>query len=277
MILGYINWNASPEIFSVPQDVWLIGGLTVRWYGLLFAASFFFGYLIVQNIFKKEGIKQELLDKLTIYMALGVIIGARLGHCFFYQPGYYLENPWEIIQVWKGGLASHGAAIGILLALYMFARKVKKPYLWILDRMVIVVALSGLFIRTGNFINSEIIGKPASFNWAVIFNKVDNIPRHPAQIYEALSYSLIFLFLMFAYYKLNYGKIKGLMFGIFLITVFTARFIIEFFKDVQVNFEKSMTLNMGQILSIPFVIAGIVMIFFSLKSKPEQEQEQKQL
>ncbi|GAB4302185.1 MAG: prolipoprotein diacylglyceryl transferase [Marinilabiliales bacterium] len=262
MTLFYITWNVDPEIFS-------IGGLSIRYYGLLFASAFFFGYLIISKVFKKEGVDIKHLDRLTVYMALGTIIGARLGHCFFYEPGYYLNHPMEILMVWKGGLASHGGAIGILIALYLFSRKIKKPYIWILDRVVIVVALAGLFIRTGNLMNSEIVGKPTELPWGFIFvRNGDDFARHPAQIYEALSYFLIFIVLYFLYFKKEFGQKQGYLFSIFLIVLFTVRFLIEFVKDVQVEAEKSMTLNLGQWLSLPFIIIGAgLLIYYILRHK----------
>ncbi|MBE9467821.1 MAG: prolipoprotein diacylglyceryl transferase [Bacteroidetes bacterium] len=259
MLLNYITWNVNPEIFH-------IGSLSIRWYGLLFAMSFFFGYVIMQKFFKKEKLPIELLDKLTFYMFLGTVIGARLGHCLFYEPSYYLNNPFEIIKIWHGGLASHGAAIGILIALYLFSRKVHKPFLWTMDRVVIVVALAGFLIRTGNLMNSEIIGNPTTVAWAFIFERIDNIPRHPAQIYEALSYLLLFVVLYRLFVKTDISKKQGLIFSIFLVVLFLARFFIEFLKAVQVNFENHMTLDMGQWLSIPFIIIGVVM-FFVLNKK----------
>jgi phosphatidylglycerol---prolipoprotein diacylglyceryl transferase len=269
-MLNYIIWNVDPNIFSIPQDVPIIGGFSVRWYGLLFAMSFAVGYVIMQRIFKNENIPTKVLDELTTYMLIFTIVGARLGHCLFYEPEYYLSHPLEILKIWEGGLASHGAAIGIITGLYFFSRKNKKPFLWIMDRIVIVVALSGFFIRTGNLMNSEIFGDVTSLPWGFIFKRyyiqaytVD--PRHPTQIYEALSYLLIFLFLFRSYWKQK-GKVKqGLLFGWFLVLVFGVRFLIEFIKVPQVGFEENMTLNMGQWLSIPFVILGFIMIFLSQK------------
>lgn len=265
MILNYIVWNVDPNIFTLPQDWPLIGGFSVRWYGLLFAMSFAVGYVIMQRIFKNENISNKVLDELTTYMIIFTIVGARLGHCLFYEPEYYLSHPIEILKIWEGGLASHGAAIGIITGLYFFARKNKKPFLWILDRIVIVVALSGLFIRTGNLMNSEIFGDVTSLPWGFIFKRyylyeytLD--PRHPTQIYEGLSYLLIFVFLYRSYWHKK-GNIKqGILFGWFLVLVFSARFFIEFIKVPQVGFEEHMVLNMGQLLSIPFVILGIFMI-----------------
>lgn len=259
MILNFITWNVDPEIVSF----WKI---SIRYYGVLFAAAFFFGYIIMQKIFKKEKLTIELLDNLTIYMAIGTVLGARLGHCLFYQPEYYLRNPLEILYIWHGGLASHGAAIGILIALYLFARKNKKPYIWILDRIVIVVALGGFFVRMGNLMNSEIYGIETSLPWGFVFIRDgQTLPKHPTQIYEALSYLLIFIVLYWVYNK-NQSKPKpGFIFGVFLIALFSVRFFIEFIKEVQVDFENTMTLNMGQWLSIPFILAGIYLLYASYK------------
>ncbi len=266
MILDFINWNVSPEIFHL--NVPAIGTISVRWYGLLFASSFYFGYLLFTRFFKKENIPVEVLDRLTIYMVIGTVVGARLGHCLFYEPDYYLSNPIEILMIWHGGLASHGAAIGILLALYLFSRKEKRSFLWVVDRIVITVALSGFFIRMANLMNSEIYGHETSLPWGFIFIKAgETVPKHPTQIYEALSYLIIFFFLLRYYYKHDGKPKEGMIFGIFLIVLFSARFLIEFIKNEQVDFEKSMPINMGQILSIPFIVAGAVIIFFVLRKK----------
>ena len=268
MIIDAINWNVNPEIFR-------IGNFAVRWYGLLFASGFVFGYLIFYKFFKKEGLTVEMLDKLTIYMALGVVIGARLGHCLFYEPDYYLKNPIEILKVWRGGLASHGAAIGILITLFLFIRKYKKSYIWILDRIVVVVALGGAMIRLGNLMNSEIYGIETNLPWGFVFLRNHEIvPKHPTQIYEALTYFAVFGLLFWIYLKTN-GKFRsGTLFGWFLILVFGSRFFIEFIKEVQVPFEESMTLNMGQLLSIPFVLLGIfILLFYCYKEKNTKSPE----
>lgn len=258
MILNYIHWNVDPEIFR-------IGSFAIRWYGLLFALAFYVSYLILSRIFKKEGISMEVLDKLTMYVFVGTVLGARLGHCLFYQPDYYLAKPIEILKIWEGGLASHGAAIGILIALWLFARKIKKPYTWILDRIVVVIALGGSFIRLGNLMNHEIIGVETNVSWAFIFNRIDEIPRHPAQLYESLSYLVIFLLLFYMFNKTNLKDKKGFIFSVFLICLFSVRFFIEYFKEVQVQFEQSMFINMGQILSIPFIIIGFIIMVYVLK------------
>jgi phosphatidylglycerol---prolipoprotein diacylglyceryl transferase len=265
MILNFINWNLDPEIVGF----W---GLSIRYYGVLFAASFFFGYIIMQKIFNKEGLKVELLDKLTVYMAIGTVLGARLGHCLFYEPTYYLANPIKILMIWQGGLASHGAAVGILISLWYFSKKNKKPYLWTLDRIVIVVALAGFFIRMGNLMNSEIYGIETSLPWGFIFVRDGQVvPKHPTQIYEALSYLVVFVLLYFIYNKKGVQVKQGLIFSLFLILMFTVRFLIEFIKEVQVGFEQSMSLNMGQWLSIPFVIIGFLLLYRSLKLQPDKK------
>ena len=260
-----ITWDVSPEIFS-------IGPLSIRWYGLLFAASFLIGFQIMLKIFKKEKKSQKDLNDLLWYMIIGTIVGARLGHCLFYNPEYYLSNPIEILKTWKGGLASHGAAIGIVSAIYIYSKKkVGQSFLWVMDRVVITVALAGSFIRTGNLMNSEILGKVTDVPWAFKFVNAyvsdPMLPRHPAQLYEALSYLIIFIILFIIYQK-SYKKIKdGFLFGLFLVLIFAARFLIEFLKEDQSAFEAGMILNMGQLLSIPLIIWGIYLIFFRKENK----------
>jgi len=261
MQLLIITWDVNPEIFR-------IGSFAVRWYGLLFASSFLFGYIIMNKMFKNENLPESVLDRLTVYMALGTIIGARLGHCFFYEPGYYLSNPIEIFKIWRGGLASHGAAIGILIALWLFVRKEKKDYAWVIDRIAIVVAISGFFIRTGNLMNSEIYGVETTVPWGFVFlRNGETAPKHPTQIYEALAYLAVFILLYKIYWNKKGEHIQGILISLFLIFVFTSRFFIEFLKEDQVAFESAMKLNMGQWLSIPFVIGGFVWLFYSLKQK----------
>lgn len=260
MVLSVIPWDVDPEIFR-------IGNMAVRWYGLLFASSFLVGYVIMNRIFRNENLNEAMLDRLTIYMALGTILGARLGHCFFYEPEYYLKNPAEILAIWKGGLASHGAGIGILLAMWLFVRKEKKDYAWIMDRIAIVVALAGFFIRMGNLMNSEIYGIETTVPWGFVFLRNGEVaPKHPTQIYEGLAYLFIFL-LLFRIYWANKGQHRqGIIISLFLILVFTSRFFIEFVKEDQVAFEEGMKLNMGQLLSIPFILIGIAGLIMSIRS-----------
>jgi phosphatidylglycerol---prolipoprotein diacylglyceryl transferase len=258
MHLLIVPWDVNPEIFR-------IGAFAVRWYGLLFASSFFFGYIIMNRIFKNENLGEAVLDRLTIYMAIGTIAGARLGHCLFYEPGYYFQHPAEILMIWHGGLASHGAAIGILTALWLFVRKEKKEYMWILDRIAIVVALSGFFIRMGNLMNSEIYGIETTVPWGFVFlRNHEVVPKHPTQIYEALAYLAVFILLYWLYWSKKGEHIQGLLISLLCILIFTARFFIEFLKEVQVPFEQTMKLNMGQLLSIPFILMGIGGLYWSI-------------
>lgn len=258
-MLAYITWNVNPDLVN-------IGPLTIRWYGVLFALGFYLGYLIFKRIYTRENIHLDWLEKLTVYMFVGTVVGARLGHCLFYEPAYFLNNPIEILKVWRGGLASHGAVVGILTALFLYSIKIKKPYFWILDRVAIAVPLAGFLIRTGNLMNSEIYGHPTNVPWAFIFTRDDMIPRHPTQIYEALVYLLIFIGIWFLYRKTKVADFRGLLFSMFLIDIWLARFIIEFFKENQVAFEEGMKLNMGQWLSIPLVLIGLF-IFIRLVVK----------
>lgn len=261
MHLLVIPWDVNPEIFR-------IGSFAVRWYGLLFASSFLFGYFIMLRIFKNENLGEAVLDKLTIYMALGVIIGARLGHCLFYEPDYYLRHPLEILMIWHGGLASHGAAAGILMAVWLFARKQKKDYFWVLDRIAIVVALSGFLIRMGNLMNSEIYGIETTVPWAFVFLRNQEVaPKHPTQIYEGLAYLFIFFLLFSLYWSKKGEHYQGMLISLLCILVFTSRFFIEFLKENQVAFEATMKLNMGQWLSIPFILMGIGGLYWSLTRK----------
>jgi len=268
-LLATITWSISPEIIS-------FGPIHIRWYGLLFATSFIIGFKIMEWIYKKEKKNLDDLNDLIWYMILGTVIGARLGHVLFYNPGFYLTHPIEILMVWKGGLASHGAAIGILTAIYLYSKKKKdQSFLYVMDRIVITVALAAFFIRTGNLFNSEIIGKPTDLPWGFIFTSVDNVPRHPTQLYEAFSYLASF-FVLFSIYKKRDGKFKdGLLFGIFLIWIFGFRIFVEYFKENQSAFEQGMILNMGQILSIPLVIFGLYLLFRKPKESPVKKTNRK--
>lgn len=277
MIIDAITWNVDPEIFS-------IGNLSIRWYGLLFASAFLSGYIVFTRFLATERLTSEMMDKLLIYVAVGTVIGARLGHCLFYEPDYFLKNPLEILKIWKGGLASHGAAVGILLALWLYIRKYKLTFLWLIDRIVIVVALGGAFIRLGNLFNSEIYGRSTDLPWGFEFvrdkiydpNTGELLPTvacHPTQLYEALSYILIFS-LLFIFYRRRYMKVRdGFIFGVFMILLFTARFLIEFVKNDQVSFEAGMTFNMGQLLSLPFILAGFVMLYWTARNPRYFSQE----
>ena len=267
MTLNYVVWDVNPYIFH-------IGERPIAWYGLLWAMVFIVGYYIMKNIYKRESLSEDNLDKLLTYMLVSTIVGARLGHCLFYEPEYYFADPKKFLYVWEGGLASHGGAIGILIGLYIYAKKVNKPYIWILDRIVIPAAIGGAFIRMGNLMNSEIYGQPTTLPWGFKFVRdypigmpIENIPAcHPTQIYEALFCVAVFIYLLYAYYKQNMGERRpGFMFGMFLLVVFGSRIMIEFIKNHQVAFEDNMMLDMGQWLSIPFVITGIWLVFYKKK------------
>ncbi|AMM51646.1 diacylglyceryl transferase [Rufibacter sp. DG15C] len=272
-MLDFITWDVSPDLFS-------LGPLTVRWYGLLFAMAFVLTQPIEKYIYKTDGRKEEDVDVLTLYMVIGTVIGARLGHCLFYDPVYYLSNPLEIFKIWEGGLASHGGTIGILTALYLFSRKYKFDYLWVLDRIVIVVAVGGACIRLGNLMNSEIIGKPTDLPWAFKFVRNNELfngvpayvdPRHPTQLYESLFCVFLFI-LLYTMWKKGAGKVRGLLFGLFVTLLFTFRFLVEFLKENQEAFEDELTLNMGQWLSIPLILIGIVVLIYALRQpRPPQQ------
>ena len=248
-------------VWSVDPDLFQIGPLTIRYYGILFALSFFLGYNIIRSVFRREGKPESDLSTLLTHMLVGVVAGARLGHCLFYDPGYFLSHPHKILMVWEGGLASHGAAIGTLTALFIYARRhPDQPYLWLLDRMVIVVALGGLLIRLGNFFNSEILGVPTDVPWAVIFDRIDGTPRHPAQLYESIACGTVFVGLYGLYTRLEARTPPGLLFGLFLVSVFGFRILIEFLKERQAAYGADLALSVGQILSIPLLILGIAFL-----------------
>ena len=273
MILNSVVWDVNPYIFTFPENFPLLGGRPVAWYGLLWAMVFVVGYYVMRKVYRKEGLGDELLDKLTMYMLIASVVGARLGHCLFYEPEYYLSNPIKFLYIWEGGLASHGGAIGILLGLLLYSRKTKISYLHILDLIVIPVAIGGAFIRLGNLMNSEIYGCETTLPWGFKFVRdwapgtpIDVIPAcHPTQIYEALVCVAVFAVLMYLFFKKDYAKNRpGFLFGLFCTAVFGSRILIEFIKLPQVEFENSMVLDMGQWLSIPFVIAGI---YFLVRGK----------
>ena len=263
MIDLFVHWNVSPEAIN-------FGPLTVRWYGVLFGCAFIASYYAFRELLKFDKLPDDFADRALIYMILGTVIGARLGDCFFYHPAYYLQHPLEIVAVWRGGLSSHGGACGILTALYLFGRKTGKSYIWVLDRVVIVIGVAGFFIRTGNLMNSEIYGHTTELPWGFIFERNrETEAKHPTQIYEALYYALTYIVLRFVYRKTDNRPRPFLIFGLFLIMVFGFRFCIEFIKNPQETFEESMMFNMGQLLSAPFIIMGIIsLIISSRKEKP---------
>ncbi len=252
--MEHLVWDFSPEIFS-------LGSFAPRWYGLMFAIGFMVGYSFMQKIFKQEGYNEEDLSSLLFHVMLGTIIGARLGHCLFYEPGYYLtpEHFIEILYIWKGGLASHGGTIGVIIAVWLYKRKhPDQGYVWLADRLSIAIAFTAACIRIGNFFNSEILGKPSDAPWAIIFKRAgETVPRHPAMLYESATY-LVLTGLLYWLYQKTEAKKRGQMIGLMFFWIFTSRFFIEFFKENQVAFENELPLNMGQILSIPFIILGLL-------------------
>ncbi len=261
--LTYIHWDVSPEIFK-------FGELSVRWYGLMFAIGFLGGYYMVEKMFKYEKIDLKLLESLFMFMIIATIVGARLGHVFFYGWDYYSQHPAEILKVWHGGLASHGGAIGIALALFYWSRKVsKRPLVWVLDRVVVPTALVAALIRFGNLMNSEIYGVETTLPWGFIFERNgETVAKHPTQIYESLSYLITFGVTLWMYWKTKARDRQGMITGVFFIMVFTARFFIEFIKEDQEGFEAGMALNMGQLLSIPFVLTGVLLVIRAVKKEP---------
>ena len=263
-----VHWNVNPEMIR-------IGSFAVRWYGLLFVSGFILGYWIFTKFFDREGLDKAVLDPLLYTLLLGTLIGARLGHCIFYQPDYYFgswKGFWEIFAVWKGGLASHGGTIMLLICMIWFAKKYGRKnnfdFVWIIDHLCIAVAFAGAFIRLGNLFNSEIYGDVTNLPWGFIFERRgETEPKHPTQIYEALSYLVLGLGLVWLYVKKLDKVYRGTFIGIFFIVCFGMRFLIEFIKEPQVEFEESMTLDMGQLLSIPFILLGIGFLVYAFVKK----------
>lgn len=268
MIFSFINWNPAPEIFRIDAfDVFgfTIGPLEVRWYGLLFATGFLVGQAIFVKMFRAEGKPEKDIETLTLYMVLSTVIGARLGHCLFYDPDYYLANPIEILQIWKGGLASHGAAFGIIISLWFYTRtRPDQPFLWLADRMVIVATLGGAFIRFGNLMNSEIVGVKTTVPWGFVFERLgETEARHPAQLYESISCLILFFIFYAMYNKWKERTPRGRIFSLFLIVLWGLRFAYEFIKREQVSSELDMSLFIGQYLSIPLVLLGFYILYRS--------------
>ena len=262
-----VHWDASPFIFT-------IGSFGLRWYSVLFVVGFVIGYKMFVNFFKRENYPHDkLMDPLLYTLAIATLVGARLGHVLFYDPGYYFDSWsgfWEIFMPWKGGLASHGGAIAVVLGMVWYASRYGKKYgfsfWWLMDRLVIAVCFAGACIRLGNLFNSEIYGNVTSLPWGFIYMRNgETLPKHPTQLYEALSYTLLGFALLWTYRKKMSCLREGTIFGVFLILLFGIRFLIEFIKEPQEAFEESMLLNMGQLLSIPFILAGVVLVVWSVK------------
>ena len=261
----YIDWNPSIEAFS-------IGGFAMRWYALCWLIGLLSAYFIVRKLYKEQKIKDELFDPLFVYCFVGILVGARLGHCIFYEPDYFLSSGKHIVEMivpirfladggWKftgyAGLASHGGTLGLFAALWLYVRRTKLPIWQVLDNIAIATPVTACFIRLGNLMNSEIIGKVTDVPWAFVFEQVDMQPRHPGQLYEAIVYALLFFIGWYLYRRMPQKVGTGFFFGLCLTYIFTARFFIEYTKEVQEAFEASLPIDMGQILSIPFIIIGI--------------------
>jgi prolipoprotein diacylglyceryl transferase len=251
-------WDLSPIAFSLPLGEYTFN---VRWYGLFFASTFLYGIAIFRYMLRREGRPPDEAYDLALFVMAGTVAGARLGHVLFYDPGFYLSHPLKILAVWEGGLASHGAVVGILTGVWLYSRQAtRQSFLYVCDRIGLAVPLSGALIRTGNFFNSEILGTPTDVPWAVVFARVDLVPRHPVQLYEALCYLLGFLLQLRYYLKRGDAGPPGYLFGRFFVFVFGSRFFMEFFKEEQAAFASGWPLTMGQWLSIPAVLVGLALM-----------------
>ena len=263
-----VNWNINPVILH-------LGGFELRWYSLLFVGGFVLGWFIMRSFFRREKINEALLDPMLYMLLICTIVGARLGHCLFYQPDYYLGSWagfWEIFMPWKGGLASHGGTIAIILGIWWYARKYGPAngfdFVWVLDHLVIPVSFAACFIRLGNLFNSEIYGGPTTLPWGFVFQRNgETVPCHPTQLYEAGTYLLLGLLLWFLYWKKAHKLYRGSFVGLFMVVCFGSRFLIEFIKNDQVEFEANMFLNMGQLLSIPFILLGIGFLVYACRRR----------
>jgi len=256
--MHHFVWDINPILLS-------FGPFHIYWYGLLFATAILSGLEFMRRVYKLEGKDESTIEPLFLYAVIGIVVGARLGHCFFYDPDYYLAHPMKIFAVWEGGLASHGGGLGVLIALYLGCKKYKVKFMWLIDRLVIPTALFGFFVRMGNFMNSEILGKPTDVPWAIVFKRVDSLPRHPAQLYEAFSYLLIFFLLTYLYKKYQKNLKEGFIFGLFLVLIFSVRFVVEFYKVRQADYSLDIGLTTGQLLSVPFLLLGVAFIIWSRK------------
>lgn len=269
MIYLSIDWNPNIELFK-------IGSFAIRYYSLMFVIAFVLGLQIMKRIFKNENVSLEKLDSLFIYTVVAVLLGARIGHFLFYDTKFLLEHPLEVLLPVKfnpfqftgyQGLASHGAAIAVIFTMFYYSKKIlKKPVLWILDRIPIPVAIGGMFVRIGNLMNSEIIGKPTNSDYGFVFQQLgEDFPRHPAQLYEAFGYLVTFIILWYVYWKTDKKDKLGYIFGLFMVLLWSVRFIVEFFKEAQVDQRAAWDLNTGQLLSIPLILVG----FYFMLRKPK--------
>ncbi|MBO1254571.1 prolipoprotein diacylglyceryl transferase [Alteromonas sp. 5E99-2] len=260
--MEHFIWNIDPIALS-------FAGLTIHWYGILFASAITAGFYVMKWIYTRENISLDALDNQLIYAVVGIVVGARLGHCLFYDPSYYLSNPLKILAIWEGGLASHGGGLGVIIGMFFYHKKHGVNLLWLFDRLSIATAIFGLFVRSANFINSEIVGKPTDVPWAIIFQRIDMLPRHPAQLYEAIAYLCIFVILMLCYRFTQIQQKNGVLFGLFLTLIFSSRFALEFVKVKQAGYETGLAINTGQWLSIPFLVFGLYLLANGLR-KPKE-------
>lgn len=258
--MEHFVWNIDPIILD-------LGPLQLRWYGLLFVGSFFLGSMILTWMYKRENKDPAIVENLLIYLMVGAVIGSRLVHCLFYEPEFYLSHPLEILYIWKGGLASHGGLLGVFISMYLFAKRYKESYLWVVSRVAIPGALTAAFVRFGNLFNSEILGKPSDAPWAIVFERIDLIARHPVQLYEAFSYLIILVILLGIYRKVSFAFATRILPGVFLVLLFSARFFIEYAKTRQAAYTTDLTLSTGQLLSIPYILIGIVFILWALRKQ----------
>lgn len=261
--MDFFIWKMDPVLVS-------FGGLKIHWYGIIFATAIMAAFQFMKWTFQKEKKPLEQLDPLLLYAVTGIIVGARLGHCIFYDPQFYFSHPLKILAIWEGGLASHGGGIGVLFAIFLFCKKYKHNYLWLLDRLAVPTALAAGFIRIGNFFNSEIIGLPTTIPWAIIFENIDSLPRHAVQLYEAVAYFTIFVILALSYRFTKVKNYAGASLGLLLFLVFTMRFLLEFVKIPQASYASDGLMTTGQLLSIPFIVAGLAPIFFAWTKRYSQ-------
>jgi len=257
--MEHFIWNIDPIILH-------LGPLQLRWYGLFFVGSFFLGLMMLQWIFKREGKDPALLDNFLIYVLVGTVIGARLMHCLAYEPEFYLSHPIEILKVWKGGLASHGGLIGVVIALYFYAKRYQLAFFWLISRVAIVGTITAAFVRFGNFFNSEILGLPSEEPWAIIFSRIDMLPRHPVQLYEAFAYLVLLVILLKVYKSVSFSFSTKILPGIFFTYMFTVRFLLEYTKTRQADYTTSLPFSTGQMLSLPFIVLGLIWMLWAFKS-----------
>jgi len=257
--MEHFVWGVDPVAIH-------LGSFKVYWYGMLFAGAILAGLEYMKWVYRQESKDVDELETMFLYITIGIVVGARLGHCLFYDPTFYFAHPMKIFAVWEGGLASHGGGLGVIIALYLYVKKYKLNYMWLLDRVAIPTALFGFFVRMGNFMNSEIVGKPSEVPWAIVFSRVDMLPRHPAQLYEAISYLSIFIVLTLIYKFKRERLNHGFLFGLFLVLVFSVRILVEFVKVKQADYDTSfLMMSTGQALSVPFLLIGFGLMFWSFK------------